>query len=160
VGFIADGDRSEYVVSALRDLEAQAKAERAAIERLQREAQQPLRLPSLDEITRGAFGLEQLIAGDTEQARLRIRRFLKDGEIRVIRTSSGYEVRGEVFPLALAASNENAQVDHRLGHLQPDVQSNVSSGGALGTFISFILLEILAKWSPQVVSGVDHRSHP
>jgi Arc/MetJ-type ribon-helix-helix transcriptional regulator len=63
VGFIADGDRSEYVVSALRDLEAQAKAERAAIERLQREAQQPLRLPSLEEITRGAFGLEKLIAG-------------------------------------------------------------------------------------------------
>ena len=131
VGFIADGDRSEYVVSTLRDLEAQAKAERAAIERLQREAQQPIRLPSLEEITRGAFSLENLVTGNPEQARTRIRRFLRDGEIRVIRTADGYEVRGEVFPLALAASNENAQVDQRLGHLQPDLQSNVSSGGRI-----------------------------
>jgi DNA invertase Pin-like site-specific DNA recombinase len=135
VGFIADGDRSEYVVSTLRDLEAQAKAERAAIERLQREAQQPIRLPSLEEITRGAFSLENLVTGNPEQARTRIRRFLRDGEIRVIRTADGYEVRGEVFPLALAASNENAQVDQRLGHLQPDVQSNVSSGGTISTLI-------------------------
>ena len=31
VTFIADGDRSEYIVTTLRDLEAQAKTERAAI---------------------------------------------------------------------------------------------------------------------------------
>lgn len=127
VGFIADGDRSEYVVSTLRDLEAQAKAERAAIERLQREAQQPLRLPSLDEITRGAFALDHLLAGNREQARIRIRRFLKDGQIRVIRTQTGYEVRGEVFPLALAASNQNIQAGRELGHLE----SNLSSGGRI-----------------------------
>lgn len=130
VRFIADGDRSEYVVATLRDLEAQAKADRAAIERLQREAQEPLRLPSLEEITRGAFSLQNLIDGNRDQARLKIRRFLKGGEIRVIRTPDGYEVRGEVFPLALA-QNENAQVDKRLRHPQPDMQSNVSSGGRI-----------------------------
>jgi hypothetical protein len=95
----------------------------------------PIRLPSLEEITRGAFSLENLVAGNPEQARTRIRRFLRDGEIRVIRTPSGYEVRSEVFPLARAASNENTQVDQRLGHLQPDKQSNVSSGGTISTLI-------------------------
>ena len=127
VGFIADGDRSEYVVSTLRDLEAQAKAERAAIERLHREAQQPLRLPSLEEITRGAFSLEQLLAGNPDQARTRIRRFLKGGEIRVIRTPDGFEVRGEVFPLALAAENRKPKPEQGLGF----AESNLSSGGRI-----------------------------
>ncbi len=66
VGFIADGDRSEYVVSTLRDLEAQAKAERAAIDRLHKEAQEPLRLPSIDEITAAVFRLDALLSGDPE----------------------------------------------------------------------------------------------
>lgn len=38
VSFIAEGERSEYVVAGLRDLEVQAKTDRAAIDRLQREA--------------------------------------------------------------------------------------------------------------------------
>jgi hypothetical protein len=70
VGFIADGDRSEYVVSALRDLEApgegRASRDRAAPARGTATAP----ASSLEAITRGAFGLEQLIAGDTEQARI------------------------------------------------------------------------------------------
>ena len=40
IAFIADGDRSDYVVSALRDLEAQARDEKAAIVRLRR-SQEP-----------------------------------------------------------------------------------------------------------------------
>jgi hypothetical protein len=74
VRFIADGDRSDYVVSTLRDLEVQAKADRAAIERLERAAREPLRLPSLGEITRGVFDMDRLLAGDVDQARVRLRR--------------------------------------------------------------------------------------
>ena len=127
VGFIADGDRSEYVVSTLRDLETQAKAERAAIDRLHREAQQPLRLPSLDELAHGAFSLDRLLVDQPDKARLTIRRALKEGEIRVGRKPQGYEVRFELFPLALLPENANAQVGRVLGQ----VQSNVSSGGRI-----------------------------
>lgn len=102
VGFIADGDRSEYVVATLRDLETQAKAERAGIERIHREAQEPLRLPSLDEITAAVFRFDALLATDVTTARARLRRWLKDGEIRLTRAAGGsFELRGAVAPLAL-----------------------------------------------------------
>ena len=132
VSFIADGDRSEYIVSTLRDLEAQAKSERAAIERLHREAQQPLRLPSLGELAEGAFALNDLLTEQPDKARLMIRRALKDGEIRVGPQPKGYEVRLEVFPLALMTpENANAQVGRTLGHSHGLLQSNVSSGGRI-----------------------------
>lgn len=108
VGFIADGDRSEYVVSTLRDLEVQAKSERAAIERLHREAQEPIRLPSLDEISAAVFRLDELLAGDPSEARARLRRWLKDGEIRVARRDGGgFELRGSISPLSLAQNHQN-----------------------------------------------------
>lgn len=128
VGFIADGDRSEYVVSTLRDLEVQAKSERAAIERLHREAQEPLRLPSIDEITAAVFRLDSLLAGDPEQGQARLRRWLKDGEIRVARRAGGgFELRGAVAPLALVAENQNAKFNQELGI----PESIVRSGGRI-----------------------------
>jgi hypothetical protein len=107
VGFIADGDRSEYVVSTLRDLEVQAKAEQAAIERLHREAQQPLRLPSLDEISGAVFQLDKLMAGDPAQANARLRRWLKDGEIRVAWRGNEIEVKGQIAPLAMTGPEKS-----------------------------------------------------
>jgi DNA invertase Pin-like site-specific DNA recombinase len=142
VNFIADGDRSEYIVKTLRDLEAQAKTERAAIERLEQAAKQPLRLPSPDEIALGAFRLEQLIAGDQHRARLQLQRLLKEGELRVSRTRGRYRVDGEVFPLAVVVSaNENRQPISGVGGNFAELQSNLSSGGAPSTFISMILRE-------------------
>ncbi len=107
VGFIADGDRSEYVVSTLRDLEAQAKAERAAIDRLHKEAQEPLRLPSIDEITAAGFRLDALLSGDPEQGRTRLRRWLRDSEIRIARRAGGgFETRGGIAPLAMTETEK------------------------------------------------------
>lgn len=126
VSFIADGDRSEYVVSALRDLEVQAKAERAAIERLHKEAQEPLRLPSIDEITAAVFRLDALLSGDPEPARERLRRWLRDNEIRIAgRQSGGFEVRGGIAPLAMTET-ENPKPEQGLG----TSESNVRSGGS------------------------------
>ncbi len=130
VSFIADGDKSEYVVGAMRDHEAQAKSEKAAIERVQREAQQPLKLPSPDEIVTGVFSFDAMLAGDPEAARGRLRRWLKDGELRVRRVGGkGFEVRGGCYPLAVVAENQNPKSDHGLGTLE----SNVRSGGTVGT---------------------------
>jgi DNA invertase Pin-like site-specific DNA recombinase len=128
VQFIADGERSEYIVSTLRDLEAQAKTERGAIERIQKEAEQPLRLPSPDEIVDAVFSFDAMLAGDAEVARSRLRRWLKDGVLRVARVCEGFEVRGGCFPLAVVAENQtlqNPKSEQRLRTLE----SNVSSGG-------------------------------
>jgi len=145
VGFIADGDRSEYVVATLRDLEVQAKTDRAAIERIQREAQEPLRLPSLAEISAAVQNLNKSLAGDPAQARARLRRWLKDGEIRVVRTpDQGVIVRGAYFPLAVAAENENSRQSQGFG----TAESNVRSGGGVGMFISMILRDFLFPVSP------------
>ncbi|MEO7735057.1 MAG: recombinase family protein, partial [Kofleriaceae bacterium] len=58
VEFIARGDRSEYVVSTLKDLETYARAEKATVEQLVSQAQAPLKLPSVDEIASLALQLD------------------------------------------------------------------------------------------------------
>jgi hypothetical protein len=44
--FIAQGDRSEYMVSTLRDLETYPRAEKAMMGQLVSQAQEPLKLPT------------------------------------------------------------------------------------------------------------------
>lgn len=51
-------DRSDAVVSGLRELEAQARAEREAIASLEHEAMQPIELPNTDKIISRVFDLE------------------------------------------------------------------------------------------------------
>lgn len=86
IGFIADGDRSEYVVSTVRDLEAGAKSERAGIDRLSQAAKEPRRLPSVEEVVGMATDLEARAAQDPIGARAQIQRWHKGGAIRVART--------------------------------------------------------------------------
>jgi uncharacterized protein YbjQ (UPF0145 family) len=83
IEFIATGDRSEYVVSTLRDLEAFARSEKAALADLVQEAQRPLRLPSIDEVTALATDLEARLTDDPEVGRAALRRWLHEGVIRV-----------------------------------------------------------------------------
>lgn len=127
VAFIADGDRSEYIVSTLRDLETQAKADRAAIDRIHRQAQQPLRLPSPDEIVSAVFSFDEMLTGDPDLSRVRLRRWLKDGVLRVKQVGRGFEVHGGCFPLGLVAENQNAKSDQGLGVLE----TNNCSGGRI-----------------------------
>jgi len=108
VRFIENGDHSDYVVANLRDLEAQAKSDQAAIERLQRAAREPQRLPSLSEITRSVFDLDRLLTGKVDPARVRLRRWLKDGAIRVSpRQAGGCQFQGSIDALAIVAEKEN-----------------------------------------------------
>ena len=102
VGFIADGDRSESVVSALRDLEAAAKSERAAIDRLAQAAKEPLRLPSIEEVVGMAKDLEARAAQDPIGARAQLQRWHKGGTIRVGRDKAGQIVaQGELLSLVI-----------------------------------------------------------
>jgi hypothetical protein len=82
IAFIANGEKSAYVTTALRDLEAQARSDRATIDRLTKEAQMPLRLPSVDEISAAAYHLDRHLAGDPGEARTHLQRWLKGRSIR------------------------------------------------------------------------------
>jgi site-specific DNA recombinase len=113
ISFIASGEKSEYVTHALRDQEAQARADRAAIERLTKEAQMPLRLPSVDEISAAAYHFDQHLAGDPGEARTQLQRWLKGRSIRIVFDPTAprqFQLRGEVLPLVglgMEAENEN-----------------------------------------------------
>lgn len=99
IEFIATGDRSEYVVATLRDLEAFARAEKAALAELAQEANRPLRLPSIDEVTALAIDLEARLTDDPEVGRAALRRWLHDGVIRVDQSPDGPIAETELLPL-------------------------------------------------------------
>ena len=50
IRFLADGDNSEYVVTALRDLHAQARTEKAAVAALEVRGGIPISLPAPAEV--------------------------------------------------------------------------------------------------------------
>lgn len=109
VSFIADGDRSEYVVTTLRDLEAQARTEKAAIADLLVRAKSPIRLPTADEVLVRAMDLEATLAGDPVRAREALRRLFKDGRIVLHPQPAGfYTAEASFLPLvALTAETTN-----------------------------------------------------
>ena len=113
VSFIADGDRSEYVVSTLGDLEAQARSEKAAINEILARAKLPARLPSPEDVLSRAMAIETIFAGDPVRAREALRRCFKDGRI-VLRPqpTKVYIAEADFFPLValspeLAPETEN-----------------------------------------------------
>src|SRR5204862_6627582 len=81
IQFISEGDQSAYVRSTLLDLEAHARAEKEAIAAIERQARQPIHLPSPTEIERRARAIQELIARDPLRGREILRRVLKDGRI-------------------------------------------------------------------------------
>lgn len=104
VTFLADGDRSEYVVSALRDLEAQAVAEKREIAAILARAKTPVRLPTADQILERALDLERVLAADPVRAREALRRLLVDGKIVLEPGADGLYVATFTFqPMVLLA---------------------------------------------------------
>lgn len=102
VGFLADGDRSAYVVEALRDLEAQALTEKQAIASLHAQAEEPIPLPSPDELLERVFDLDARLAEDALRGREALRQLFHAGELRLVPQDNGvYLARAELLPLAL-----------------------------------------------------------
>jgi DNA invertase Pin-like site-specific DNA recombinase len=102
ISFLAEGERSDAVVLALRDLEVQAKAEKDAISGLEREGAAPVRLPSPAEVLRRVVNLENRIRADPTAGRELMRRLLKDGQIVLKPGADGvYSAAGELLPVVL-----------------------------------------------------------
>jgi site-specific DNA recombinase len=130
VSFIADGDRTEAVVSALRDLEVAAKKERAGIDRLVQESREPLHLPSIDEVTRMVFDLEARGEADPTATRAQLQRWHRSGEIRVRKRPDGViEAWGDLLPLAILAENKDPK---RSKHGDPVDQDNRATSFVAG----------------------------
>jgi hypothetical protein len=109
VEFIANGDRSEYVANAIRDLEVQARADRAVITALKSAANQPVALPTPDELVERAFALETLLAGDPLRAREARRRLFVDGRVVLHPQPEGhYVAEGRFLPLVALSDTPDA----------------------------------------------------
>jgi site-specific DNA recombinase len=116
IEFIATGDRSEYVVATLRDLEAFARSEKAALAELAQEASRPLRLPSIDEVNALATDLEARLSEDVEEGREALRRWMHEGRILVDQGPDGPTAQGELLPLmVLIDGAEKAATKSRNG---------------------------------------------
>ena len=126
ISFIADGDRSDYIVATLRDLEAHAKSEKAAIERIKDEIAQPLRLPSVDELANMAFDLEARLTKDPQAGRMQLQRWLTQVQIRVRTNPDGsWSAHGDLLPLVILTENENP------GPKPGASLNNICSGGKI-----------------------------
>ncbi len=82
IDFIATGDKSDYVVSTMRDLEAYARTEKAEISALIEESREPIALPSIDELVALSQDAKKLMGSDVERGREMLRRYLSDNVIR------------------------------------------------------------------------------
>lgn len=78
---IAEDDHSEYIRLTLRDLEAQAQTEKAAIKALVDQAAAPLRLPTPDKVMAGTLNLEKIVASDPTRGREELRKLFEGGRL-------------------------------------------------------------------------------
>jgi Arc/MetJ-type ribon-helix-helix transcriptional regulator len=108
VGFIANGDDSEYVRTALKDLEVQANQEKAAIRQIQRHAAEPITLPTPKQVLEVAQNISLVLEQDPIGAREALRRLFDSGHITLKPQPEGhYVAEATFFPLvALAQSTK------------------------------------------------------
>jgi DNA invertase Pin-like site-specific DNA recombinase len=97
VRFLSEGGDSDSVRSALKDMEAQAKAERAAIEAIKQDVARPIQLPRPEEVTACMSVLEEVMESDPLAAREQLRRLFRGGELLVHPQPTGvYEAEGNI----------------------------------------------------------------
>jgi DNA invertase Pin-like site-specific DNA recombinase len=107
VKFIADGDDSKYVRETLRDLEAQARIDTAAIDEAKRELKSPVRLPTPEALVERARDLEKVLAADPVRAREALRGVFDNGRIEMHPTEDGgYVAKATFLPLAAVGEGD------------------------------------------------------
>ena len=90
----------------MRDLEAHAKQEKAAIAELVRRARKPIALPSLAALTDSVVNLSALLDEDPIAGRHALHRLFRGGRIDLHPQVDGvYLARSELLPLAALAEN-------------------------------------------------------
>lgn len=106
--FIASGERSAYIVKTLADLENFVGQEREAIVGLEAQQREPLHLPSIDEIEHEVRQFDERLKQDPETAKEQLRRWLKDGTIRVGPRKDGAVIaEGDLLPFVVISDGGN-----------------------------------------------------
>jgi hypothetical protein len=140
VEFIAQGDRSEYVVSTLRDMETYVRAEKATVDQLISQAQEPLRLPSVDEIASLALQLDARLNQDPTAGRAQLLRWLKDGKLRVVLGPDGKSyAKGELIPFTILAEAENTKPANHLAGRYTNIVAGAGFASISTRFQTIIL---------------------
>ncbi|MEO8842496.1 MAG: recombinase family protein [Kofleriaceae bacterium] len=121
--FIATGDRTQYIVKTLHDHEVFADQERAAIAALEEDARQPLYLPSIEEVEAQVIEMDDRLKQDPESAREQLRRWIKDGAIRVGPKDGAIVAEGSLLPLMVLDDGQTTKRPKR--HL-PETNPMVS----------------------------------
>ncbi len=107
VDYIAGGDRSPYVVKTLHDHEAFSESEQREIAVLEAEAKTPISLPAPADVERVVRDFDVHLKKDPEAAQQQLRRWLKDGRIRVGPREDGQIVgEGDLLPLFVVESSQ------------------------------------------------------
>lgn len=84
----------------MKDLEAQQRADAAAIEALVESGHTPIELPTPEEILRRRVDLEQIVATDPTRAREELRRLFEGGQLLLRPQADGtYTAESRLFPL-------------------------------------------------------------
>jgi site-specific DNA recombinase len=130
VAFIAEGDTSKYIRMTLTDLEAQADGEKAAIAEIERQARQPVRLPSPDVLIDRVFYLQRRLAADPRVGREELRRLFEGGRVRLEPDAEGtfYWARTGLLPMVLLAAGAEKEKRPLSG---PPLQLTAGSGGEI-----------------------------
>lgn len=146
IEFIATGDRSDYIASTLRDLEAFTRTEKAEIAALVQAANEPLRLPSIDELVAEVRNLDRWLGESAEVGREKLRAILKDGVIRLDTTSETMaEATATILPAPIVFSVGRKRET-------PGVASRdfallgCRSGGSIDTSISLVCKDFSGFW--------------
>jgi hypothetical protein len=101
IELLADGERSAYLRRALRDLEAQAKADKQTIADLEAfNRVQASELPSVEQVITAALNLNKTLQTDVAAGREQLRRLFKDGHIEMIPDGDCYIAKAQISPFA------------------------------------------------------------
>src|SRR5262249_9145460 len=98
VSYLASGDRSPTVIATLHELEAHATKEEAELALYIADANKPVQLPSLEELTKIVADLNVAFTKDPEIGRAPLRRWLVDGRIEIDRTAEGIVASTKFVP--------------------------------------------------------------
>ena len=101
VNFLADGDRSEYVIASLHELEEQARDHKRVIAQLRSRSTHPIELPTPEEAAELIGDLRGLAEREPTHAREVLRSYLRGGTIvmRALPGERAYEATADLLPL-------------------------------------------------------------
>lgn len=135
VEFIATGDRSDYVTSTLKDLEAQARTDKGAIKAIEANAAKPIPLPTPADVTGWLTDVEQSLKASPVLAREALRALFNGGTLELTPQDDGsYVFATTLYPFAVLAGKGKGRT------YQADMYGHRSGGPLQGPFTAFSLV--------------------